>query len=165
MARFRFRLQRLLEHRLRLEQEKQRVVAQLESSRVALENKLREQQRQIEEAKRDLRDALHPVGTGSAEPTGMVDLRAARLQAGASMRCLQQSQLLVLQLAGVHSRLETARGALMEATSARKAVELLRDRAHERWKKDQDRRETSELDDIGASRWNQARRENAGALG
>lgn len=137
------------------------MVAELESAREALENRLRTQQRLIEEARQDLRDALHPTGTESANSDSMVDLRAARLQSGASMRCIQHSQHIVLQLAGVHAQLDRARAVLLEATSARKAVELLRDRALAQWKRQQDRIETNLLDDVGASRWSRARPEHA----
>ena len=64
MARgFRFQLQPVLEQRERQEREQQRRVALIEGERVALENRLREIQGQIEAAKGELRGRLGRDGT------------------------------------------------------------------------------------------------------
>lgn len=150
MAVFKFRMQRLLEQREREEGISQRAVAELERERLAFENAIRSRQLMIDDAKEGIRSALSG---------GPVDSRAARMQAGESIHHVMHAQRLALQLAGVHTRLDAARTALQECMRRRKAVELLRDRDFARWKREQDRREASELDDIGTAGW--IRRRNA----
>jgi flagellar export protein FliJ len=150
VAVFRFRLDRVLEQRRRAERERQRAVAELERERTEIEDAIRRRQAMIEDAKRGLRDAL------AADPDtrgARVDLRAARLQAGASIHQVMQTQQLVLQLAGVHKRLDAARATLLEAATRRKAVETLRDRALRRWLDEEHRRENAMLDELGTAQW------------
>ena len=54
------------------------------------------------------------------------------------------------QLAGVHKRLEAARARLLEAVRERRAIERLRERRYEAWLDNLTRRETAELNEIGA---------------
>jgi flagellar FliJ protein len=152
MAVFKFRMQRLLEQREREEGFAQRDVAELQRECIAIENAIRNRQLMIDDAKEGIRAALSG---------GSVDPRAARMQAGESIHHVMHAQRLALLLAGVHTRLEQARRALQECMKRRKAVELLRDRDFERWKRELDRREAAELDDIGTSGW--IRRRNAAA--
>ncbi len=142
MARFRFPLQRLLEHRLREEREKQHAVAECETERARIEDEIRRRQRSITAFKSDLRDSL----AGGA--TGRFDVTSVRLQANASLSMVFQTQQLAIQLAGVHRRLDAARAELLEKTTQRRAVELLRDRQFEEWRRDQLKREFRELDEI-----------------
>lgn len=61
----------------------------------------------------------------------------------------------VIQLAGVHQRLEASRLELVEATTRRKAVEVLKERRHEQWKSEEKRRENAASDELavmGAAR-------------
>ncbi|MEM9560896.1 MAG: flagellar FliJ family protein, partial [Planctomycetota bacterium] len=59
-----------------------------------------------------------------------------------------RAQAAVVRLAGVYERLDRARLELLEAATARRAVELLRDRRLEAWKRDELRREQLVLDDL-----------------
>ena len=56
----------------------------------------------------------------------------------------------VLELAGVHQRLDAARAELRAAMQRRQAIELLRDRHFERWRKAQEKAETTALDELAA---------------
>jgi flagellar export protein FliJ len=76
------------------------------------------------------------------------DVRAVRLQSGAAVRLGMAAQRAVLELAGVHRRLEGARAELLEAAKRRKAVELLRERRYEEWRTDQNRRELAAVDEL-----------------
>jgi flagellar export protein FliJ len=64
------------------------------------------------------------------------------------MQLMRTAQRLVLELAGVHKRLEAARAGLIEATKQRRAMELLHDRQLARFKAAIERRETAAFDDM-----------------
>lgn len=155
MARFRFDLQRLLDHRERVERDKQLAVAALERERIALEDRIRDHQRAITATKTDLRAALAGERLGDADgggASGRMDPRSVRMQAGASLHLIVKTQQLALALAGLHKKINTARLELLEAATQRKAVELLRQRRYDRWRREEARRETAELDDLAAAR-------------
>ena len=141
MKGFVFRLQPVLEMRKREEREHQLKVAEIERERVEIERELTGCRETVERERTDLRDRLDG---------GAVDLRGARWQAHASLDALRRSRHAALRLTGVISRLELARRSLMEATSRRRAVEMLRDRQYEAWRAEQAKRERIELDEIGA---------------
>lgn len=147
MARFVFEHEALLEQRRRAERERQVVVAQLERERMELEGVLRGAQRSLASCKTDLRDALHGRGGGAR-----VDIGAVRMQASASFGLTARAQGVAIRLAGSMRRLEAARRELMAASAARRAVELLRERRLEQWRREQARREAAELDEIATTR-------------
>ena len=68
---FRFRLQPVLDHRERVEQEKQLRVAELERERIVIETKLRECQQDIQSSRMDLRSRLGGVGGGGGVMVAM----------------------------------------------------------------------------------------------
>jgi len=146
MARFRFKLERVLEQRRRREEEAQRVLAALERERVAVEEELVHRQAQIAQARRDLRDAL--AGGASS-----LDLAGVRLQKTASLHLTNRAHDAVLRLAGVMRKLEQARRVYLEARAARKAVELLRERAWARWLAAQRRADQHAMDEIASVRF------------
>src|SRR5262245_41080180 len=129
MPRFRFALQPVLDHREMIEEQKQRAVAVLEAQRVRLEETIRDHQRGITPERQEMRASLRAG-----------NLRAVRLQSGASVRLAAAAQRAVIELAGVHRRLEAARTELLDAAKRRKAVELLKERWYEDWRTDQNRR-------------------------
>lgn len=149
MAKFRFALEQVLQQRLREERRRQRDVAELERERLRLEEAIRSRQRSIVSCKDDLRSMLDP---GDRDRPRRLDLRSVRHQMHASLHLTSSTQPLAIELAGVHQRLESARGRLREATTARKAVEQLKARRYEEWKREQDRRETNLLDEIATTR-------------
>lgn len=146
MPRFTFPLQAVLEQRVRIEQDRQRIVAELELLRLKFEQQIRSCQRQIEAEQLGQREAL---ASG--------DLLGARFQAAATLRLDAEAQRYVIELAGVHRRLESARAELLEAMKARKAVELLKERRFEDWRQQQARLEAAANDEI--STMQAARRE------
>lgn len=139
MAVFRFRLQPVLEQRVREEKEQMRVVAELESRRMQIEQHIRSCQSRISESRREVASILS---------SGRVDLGAAKLGSAATLRHDQNARRGVLEMAAVLQQLERARGDLVHAASRRRAIELLRDRDQERFRAEQDRREQAELDDL-----------------
>lgn len=141
MPAFRFKLQPVLDQRERIEEQRMLEVAQLERERLVIENRLRDLQSHIAGAKHDLRSRL-------GAPGASVIITDVRLQANASLHMSAQAQRVALELAGAYQRVEHARKRLLEATTARKAVETLRDRRRAEWKHEQSRREQAQLDEI-----------------
>jgi flagellar FliJ protein len=140
MAGFRFKLEAVLELRRREERDRQLVVASLEHDRLALEERIRSLQRGIVQERHDLRDRL---GGGD-----VIQFANVRVQANAGLHMVARAQRAVLELAGVHQRLDAARAKLLEATRKRKAVEVLRDRRFDEWRREQSRREAAEMDEL-----------------
>lgn len=148
MARFIFTLQAVLEQRERMEQQRQRVVAELEVERLRLEGMVRECQRGIVAERESQRRHL-----------GAGDLGAARSQAAAAARLDTRAQRIVVELAGLCKRLEAARAELLEASKARKAVELLKQHRYEEWRREQERRDAAAIDELAVMQ--AARKERA----
>jgi flagellar FliJ protein len=141
MAKFAFRLEPLLKARRRAEQDAQRAVAELQRQRMALEATLRRYQRSITHGKDTLRTVLG----------GVLDMRALRLETGASLHLVRKAQQVVLQLAGLAQRMESARHRLTEAMKRRRAIELLRERRFAQWKQRLDKAETQVLDELATA--------------
>lgn len=146
MHRFVFKLEALLKHRVRAEREARLFFAAVDRERIDLEAQLLRCQRDIQQAKSDWRGVMHEGGVTRFDP------RAVMLQAGASIRLEGRARQVVIQLSGVHRRLDLARDRLKKANIRRRAVEWLREREFERWKAEQQRRETAELDDLAGQR-------------
>lgn len=145
MAKFRFQLQPVLDHRVAIERERMRVLGELERDRLRLEARLRELRESAVAEREDLRAALDARD-------GPVDLTRVRLQAHAGFRCANEEHRVVLAMAGVLERITRARQLLLEATTRRKGVELLKEKRHQEWREDQNRREDALLDEIAVTR-------------
>lgn len=151
MARFVFSLESALEQRRRVERERQLAVARLEQSRVRIEARVRGVQDRLMLERDELRAMLGPSpGVGGAGAGGGVSVHvpSVRRQATAGLHGLSELRTLAVELAGVLQRLEGARQQLLAAAVARKAVEKLRERRLAEWKREQERKEASELDDL-----------------
>lgn len=138
MPRFRFPLDALLKTRRVAEQHAQRALAEVQRERLAIEQRLRRQQQSIAVGRESMRHAL----------LGAVDTNVLRMHAASSMQQARQAQRLALELAGVHRRLESARVDLIEASSARRALELLREKRLAEWRVAAERAETAALDEL-----------------
>ena len=150
MARFRFQLEPLLRARQRAEDVVEREVARLEQARTGLEDALRGRQHRLSESKRSVRGQL--VGT--------IEASTVRMQANASLAIMRDAQRTVLELAGLHRQLEQAREQLREAARKRRAIELLKERQMEEWRRMQARAEQLLLDELAISRTSRQRRED-----
>jgi flagellar export protein FliJ len=142
MPRFIFHLQPVLNARLVAERERQRVVAALERRRIGLEEGLKRQQVKITAGREALRQGL----------VGLIDAVSLRSHAASSMRMMRDAQRLAVELAQVYESIERARADLAEAATARRAMELLRDRRFAQWKRTQEKREAALLDDLAGSK-------------
>jgi flagellar FliJ protein len=140
MARFVFELEALLRVRVREEQERQGAVAVLERERLDIEARIRRYQQQMTGERREIADRMRG---------GAVSMRDVSRQAGVASALHMRAQREAISLAGIHKRLDAARAALLQASKRRKAVEKLKERRYERWRSEQDRRESIELDELG----------------
>src|SRR5688572_19603202 len=152
MARkFKFTLEAVLTQRMAIEEQHQRRVATLERERLALEDRIRGFQRLIRGAKDDLRKRLVSERRESDLDTssgGGVSLSDVKLQANASLHLVARAQQSVLELAGLHRRIDAARLELLRATTDRKAVELLKAKRLQEWKDEIRRKGDAELDEM-----------------
>lgn len=142
MARFVFRLEPLLTARRHAEQDARRVVAVLERERLDLEGKLRRHQQQIMSDKQQMRGSM----------TGSLDMRSLRQSAGVTLHAIREAQQLVLKLAGVGQRMESARSKLRKTMTRRRAIELLREKRFDQWKIVQSKAEIAALDELAVGR-------------
>ncbi len=138
MAAFKFKLNPLLKHRQRIEDDKQRRLAQLLRQKLILETQLRNQQQSITDDKHRLGRAL----------VGHVDVDSIRRHAAHSTRMSINAQSIAFRLFELTKRIDLARAELIEATRQRRAIELLRDKQERRWRIEIERRQTAELDEL-----------------
>lgn len=145
MAKFVFELDAVLRQRESEELQAQVRVANVEAERVALERRIRGAHLLAQDERDSMREYLGGAGV-------MVDVPAARRQAAAIRRAVGEAQRAVVQLAGVHKRLEAARAELIRCTTRRKAVETLRERRYQSYLAEQKRREEAAMDEINITR-------------
>ena len=141
MARFRFTLARLLDRRLKEEEARRLVLARLEGHRRALEDSLRERQREISAGRDDWR----------AQLVGPVDPAALRHHASASIGMMRKAQRTVLEMAGREKSLASAKQDLIEAARARRVLEILRERRHAAFLAEESRREREQIDEFATA--------------
>lgn len=151
MAKFQFKLEGVLKARAHEEDRCLCEVAKLEQARQDLEDSLRRRQQRIGESRRSVRDRL----------VGSIQSASVRMQANASLSLMRDAQRTVLELAGLHRQLEEARRLLTDASVKRRAIELLRERRYQEWKRDLVRREQSSQDELAIFRAARIRWEGA----
>lgn len=149
MPKFVFQLQAVLVQRRAVERTRTIALAGIERERLALEQRIRDAHRNVQSERAELREQL--IGANDGE-SRLVDLRGVRFQAGAAVVLAARTQQLVLQLAGLHKRLDRAREELRQAVAARKAVELLREERFAQWLADLNKREAMMLDELATMR-------------
>jgi len=153
MAIFHFRFETLLNHRRRIEDDRQRQLAKHLRTQAIMHDQLRNQQQTIHSSKRELAGSL--VGT--------VDLAAVGQFARYSGAVAARARQIVARLGQLEHQIRDARNQLLGATRQRKALDMLRDKHHAQWRLEQERRETAELDDLTTQRY--ARRAMIGGVG
>ena len=138
MSKFVFKLEPVLKQRQMAEDQKQRQLAQLMRHRMIFHNQLRGIQTQLSDSKGQLADGL----------VGKVDLTSISQFARFSGQSQMRAQTIVRQLATLENHIAEAQKQLVEAMRQRKALDLLRDKQYQLWKRTQLRREASRLDDL-----------------
>lgn len=141
MARFVFKLQTLLDLRVREEDVIRRTLATLTGRKVAIENRLRAHQTKLVDGKVAMRSRL----------VGRVDPDALRMYAHSALEVMRTAQTAAIELAGLSKRITHVREELLSARTNRRAVELLRERRYLEWRRARERREVAVLDDLVSS--------------
>lgn len=139
MAQFRFQLQGVLEHRERIEKDRQRELAVARSEMVRLDAELQSLNHEVQQSTTHVRDN-HLVGR-----LDLAYLAAHRRY----MLGMQRKVVAVAQKMGAQQVVvDAARLALAEASKQKKIVEKLREKQHQRWTADLARREAGVLDEL-----------------
>jgi flagellar FliJ protein len=140
MAKFIFKLEGVLRQRKHIEQEKQRQLAVRQKQLVELHQVLREMQQTVETTNDDLRKN-RLIGRLNME------FIAAHRRFLTGMQ--KQAMGIAQKMAIAQRSVDEARLELAEAAKQRKAIEKLKEKQLERWRAEQSRRESAELDEIG----------------
>jgi len=151
MAKFTFPLQPLLKIRTQAEHTAQRALGEQQRELVRLEDMLRTQQGRLTQSSHDMRGRL----------VGRLDVNELRLFAASSVTGSRDANRIVLEMAGVHKRVEAAREQLLEARQKRMAIEQLRERRYEEWKARINKAEDELLDEIACRAGSQSVVEDA----
>lgn len=146
MAGFKFRFQSILQHRQRIEDECQRDLARLMRSRMIFQDQLQKMQDTIRESKQQMAGSL----------VGKVDLSQVSGFASYSHQVTNRGRELVTRLTQVEHQINEARQCLLNASRQRKALDRLREKHHNQWQREQDRREAAALDELATQRYARA---------
>ncbi len=143
MAKFKFRLATLLRLRESARDERRALLAQAYRAEDLI---LRERQRlEAERAALEsrIRDA---AGPGEIEVDRLIEAQRFELVLRA------QKEQLAGQLEQVKAEIERRRQALVEANREVQVLENLREKLHQRWRDEENRREVNRLDEVGQRR-------------
>ena len=140
MAKFRFKLEALLEHRQMIEKEKQRRVAQIQQEIQVI-------QRQIQDAQ--VRIAMENRTLGTKELTGRLDMSYIATEKKYVGNLQLKIIYAVQRIAEIEKTLAAARGELLAAAKARKVIEKLKEKQLARWRGEQEMKEAAMMDEIG----------------
>lgn len=150
MAKFTFRLEPVLEMRVRQERARQLESARLERERLASEAMLRRIQVEFDQARAHLRDAL--VGRVPDAAAGSSGMAAVRALSAETLHLTRRATAAAIEMSGILRRQEAAREELLRAAAARKAVEVLKAKALERHRRELARWEAADLDELAVMR-------------
>jgi flagellar FliJ protein len=140
MARFVFKLEGVLRHRLEIERGKQRALAVVRAQMTELETQLRDLDRRAQESTQDIRNN---------RLTGVLDMQFLGAHRRFMIAMQRQAMEIVQRMAGVKRKVDDAQRELLEAAKQRKVIEKLKERQQERWRADMNRSEAHQLDEIG----------------
>jgi hypothetical protein len=142
-------------------------MARVEQQRLAIEGRVRSIQERLAQGRSSLRDQLsgigdaHPANLAGAPTPVPVNIGVVRHSASAALAGLVELQRAAIELAGAHQKCVRARAALVEASVAKKAVEMLEQKRRAAWMDRLKKREAAELDDLVTMR---ARRDEHGQM-
>ena len=151
MRRFNFPLETLLQSNQAAEDAAQRDLAKVLRHRMILESQIRRQQTTISTSKHQLASGLR----------GRIDLDMVRQFAHYSGQATQRAHQMVISLASVQEQIQKAQARLAVARRRRRAIELVRQRRFEAFKRKEHRREVCELDEVAREAY---RRQSLGAV-
>lgn len=139
MAQFHFQLQGVLEHRERIEKDRQRDLAAAQAEMVRLNGELQAIDREVQQNTAEVRDH-HLVGR-----LDMAFLAAhRRYMLGMRRKVVGLAQ----KISSQQHVVTAARDALAEASKQKKILEKLRDKRRQQWAQTLSRREAAALDEL-----------------
>jgi len=140
VARFHFPLEALLTHRLHVEKEKQRKLAEVQNEITTLTRQLQETHARIAAENRSLT---------ANQLTGTLDMQyiayEKRYVGNLHVRIILGMQKLV----ALESKLAAARAELLAAARDRRVIEKLKEKQLARWREAQNKKEAALMDEIG----------------
>jgi flagellar FliJ protein len=140
VARFHFKLEALLDHRQRVEKEKQRKLAVIQQEVQVITRQLQETHARIAAENKTL--------TATAL-TGTLDMQYIAHEKRFVGNLHIKIVLGMQKLAGLEKTLNAARAELLAAARDRKVIEKLKEKQLARWRLEQDRKEAALMDEIG----------------
>ena len=144
MKAFIFKLQRVLDLRVSREREAQRILAAIQRTVSRLETTLQETEVARKQASTDLKSGM----------VGVLSIDDLRLHAALGQQHARRARQILIELAAIQPQFDEARATLIKATSNRRGMEFLRDRAYREWRREckrTERREEAEWSNRGAS--------------
>jgi flagellar FliJ protein len=138
MARFVFKLEGVLRHRERIEQNRQRDLAVVHAEMVKLQGELRAFNSEVQRNISAVRTQL----------VGKLDMSYLAAHRRYMLGMQRKVHDLAQRMAAQQQKVDEARRALIEATRQKKILEKLRERQEIRWRGEQNRREASALDEL-----------------
>ena len=138
MARFVFKLEGVLRHRERIEQDRQRELAIVQADMVQLQNELRAFNGEVQ----------RNVAAARGQLVGKLDMGYLAAHRRYMLGMQRKVHDLAQRMAAQQQRVDEARRNLTEATKQKKILEKLRERQQERWAAEQNRREAGALDEL-----------------
>lgn len=149
MKKFQFKLQPVLDVRQIEEDQKKRIVGELQ----AKINDLQQQALQLNETIKE-----HGLQLKQQHAAGQVDLSWVAHYRSYVMHARQLINQRIAEVGQVQKKLVVARGELAEAAKKRKMLEKLKEKRQERYDADVARHEAREMDEIGMNAYQRVRR-------
>ncbi len=138
MAKFVFQLEAVLRHRTHEEQEKQRLLGDVQAEMGRLEAELRRLDASVQSNTDDLRNN---------RLTGSLDMRYLAAHRRFVLAVRQEAMAVVQQMARQQVKVDEARRVLVDAAKERKIIEKLRERHLERWRAEQAQKDALATDE------------------
>lgn len=138
MPQFAFSLEGVLQHRVRLEQQAQRALAERQNVAATTGEELK----RLDDERASAADQLRPA------LTGRVDVRFLTTHRRYSADISQRAACIAERLALAQGAVDAARAALVATTKQRRVIETLKQRHLERWRSELTKRDAAENDDV-----------------
>jgi flagellar FliJ protein len=138
--RFVFPLEALMEHRLQIEKEKQRKVAEIHQQAQLIVRQIQETQARIAAENKTLT---------TEKLTGTLDMLYIAHEKKFVGNLHVKIVLAMQKLAGVEQTLAAARAELLTAAKSRKIIEKLKEKQLAKWRAEQERIDAALMDEIG----------------
>lgn len=140
MAKFRFNLEGVLRHRMQVERDRMRRLAEKQAVVTRLTDELRRMDSDVQSSVADVRDN---------RLTGRLDLAFIAAHRRFTLAMQRRAVELAKRIVTAQLAVEEAQRGLAEAAKQRKVIEKLREKRFASWCEEQSRKEMAQLDEIG----------------